>query len=49
MFNQGVEGLVPLGGLLGIDIHELADVLVWKGVNLILIWAHGAIFAPFAA
>lgn len=45
MFNQRVEGLVPLSCFLGVGIHKLGDVLVLKGVDLILVWAHGAIFA----
>ena len=40
---------MPLRRFLGINIHELVDVLVLKGVNFILIRAHGAIFARFAA
>jgi hypothetical protein len=49
VFNQRIEGLMPLGGLFGIDVHELVYVLVLLGVNLVLIRAHGAILARFAA
>jgi len=40
---------MPLRGLFRVGIHQLVDMKVRKGVNLVLIGAHGAILARFAA
>ena len=43
--DQRIQGLMPFGGLFWVGIDELVDVEVLGGVNLVLAWAHGPIFA----
>jgi hypothetical protein len=43
--DQRIQGLMPFGGLFRVGIDELVDVEVLGGVNLVLAWAHGPIFA----